>query len=80
MPLIVETRSDNLKIDTEELTKKVEALPNVKSVSNISSQSTARLLTSENNTGVNYSVVDIKRLHQQGLLEQFPYNKKNNFK
>ncbi|MGW9016688.1 ABC transporter permease [Priestia megaterium] len=76
MPIIVETRSDNLKIDTEELTKKVEELPNVKSVGNISSQSTARLLTSENNTGVNYSVIDIKRLQQQGLLEQFPYNKK----
>lgn len=76
MPIIVEARSDNLKIDTEELIKKVEELPNVKSVSNISSQSTARLLTSEKNTGINYSVVDIKRLQQQGLLEKFPYNKK----
>lgn len=38
MPIIVETRLDDSKIDVAELTRKAEQLPHVKSVSNMSNQ------------------------------------------
>ncbi|MFS0901486.1 hypothetical protein AB3N02_00240 [Priestia aryabhattai] len=71
MPIILETRSDNTKVDTKELTEKVERLPDVKSVSNISYRSTARILTPKSNLGIDYAVVDIKKLQKQGLIEKF---------
>ncbi|MGE6830840.1 ABC transporter permease [Priestia megaterium] len=78
MPIIVETRLDDSKIDVEELTRKAEQLPNVKSVSNMSNQGLGEILNSKKVADIRYNVVDLKRLQKQGLLEHFSYVKGSN--
>ncbi|MES9744826.1 FtsX-like permease family protein [Priestia megaterium] len=78
MPIIVETRLDDSKIDVEELTRKAEQLPNVKSVSNMSNQGLGEILNSKKVADIRYNVVDLKRLQKQGLLEDFSYVKGSN--
>ncbi|MEH7606116.1 FtsX-like permease family protein, partial [Priestia megaterium] len=78
MPIIVETRLDDSKIDVEELTRKAEQLPNVKSVSNMSNQGLGEILNPKKVADIRYNVVDLKRLQKQGLLEDFSYVKGSN--
>lgn len=78
IPIIVETRLDDSKIDVEELTRKAEQLPNVKSVSNMSNQGLGEILKSKKVADIRYNVVDLKRLQKQGLLEHFSYVKGSN--
>lgn len=72
-PILVESRLDNTKINTKELTEEVEQLPDVKNVSNISGQGIGEILTSKNITDIQYNVVDFKKMQEQGILEDFPY-------
>ncbi|MDM8152160.1 FtsX-like permease family protein [Priestia megaterium] len=78
MPIIVETRLDDSKIDVKELTRKAEQLPNVKSVSNMSNQGLGEILNSKKVADIRYNVVELKRLQKQGLLEHFSYVKGSN--
>ncbi|MED4285184.1 ABC transporter permease [Priestia megaterium] len=72
-PILVESRLDHTKINTKELTEEVEQLPDVKNVSNISSQGIGEILTSKNITDIQYNLVDFKKMQEQGLLEDSPY-------
>lgn len=67
-PILIETRIDNTKINSMELTKTVEELPGVKSVSNFSTLGLAELQTEGKKVNMNYAVVDLKRLQAQGLM------------
>ncbi|MED4117085.1 FtsX-like permease family protein [Priestia megaterium] len=69
-PIIVETRLSNTKINARELTKVVEKLPDVKSVSNFSTLGLAYLQEKEKNIDIAYAVVDLERLQTQGLMSQ----------
>ncbi|MGX4607826.1 FtsX-like permease family protein [Priestia sp. JNUCC 25] len=69
-PIVVETRLSNTKIDSRELTKVVEKLPDVKSVSNFSTQGLAKLQIQDKSINMDYAVVDLKRLQAQGLMPQ----------
>ncbi|MDR7246244.1 putative ABC transport system permease protein [Priestia megaterium] len=69
-PIVVETRLSNTKINSRELTKVVEKLPDVKSVSNFSTQGRAELQVKNKHIDMDYAVVDLKRLQAQGLMSQ----------
>ncbi|PFP33165.1 ABC transporter permease [Priestia megaterium] len=69
-PIVVETRLSNTKIDSRELTKAVEKLPNVESVSNFSTLGLAYLQEEDKNINIDYAVVDLERLQTQGLMSQ----------
>ncbi|WP_456364883.1 ABC transporter permease (plasmid) [Priestia aryabhattai] len=69
-PIVVETRLSNTKINARELTEVVEKLPDVKSVSNFSTQGRAELQVKGKHIGMDYAVVDLKRLQAQGLMSQ----------
>lgn len=69
-PIVVNTRLSNTKIDSRELTKVVEKLPDVKSVSNFSTQGSAELQLKGKHIDMDYAVVDLKRLQAQGLMSQ----------
>lgn len=69
-PIVVETRLSNTKINARELTKVVEKLPDVKSVSNFSTQGQAELQVKDKHVDMDYAVVDLKRLQAQGLMSQ----------
>ncbi|UKJ83523.1 FtsX-like permease family protein (plasmid) [Priestia megaterium] len=69
-PIVVNTRLSNTKIDSRELTKVVEKLPDVKSVSNFSTQGSAELQVKGKHIDMDYAVVDLKRLKAQGLMSQ----------
>ncbi|MCM3151267.1 FtsX-like permease family protein [Priestia megaterium] len=69
-PIVVETRLSNTKIDSRELTKAVEKLPDVESVSNFSTLGLAYLQEEDKNINIDYAVVDLERLQTQGLMSQ----------
>ncbi|WJX02647.1 FtsX-like permease family protein [Priestia aryabhattai] len=69
-PIVVKTRLSNTKIDSRELTKVVEKLPDVKSVSNFSTQGLAELQVKHKHIDMDYAVVDLQRLQAQGLMSQ----------
>jgi putative ABC transport system permease protein len=69
-PIVVETRLSNTKINSRKLTKVVEKLPDVKSVSNFSTQGLAELQVKGKNIDMDYAVVDLERLQAQGLMSQ----------
>jgi putative ABC transport system permease protein len=69
-PIVVETRLSNTKINSRELTEVVEKLPDVKSVSNFSTQGRAELQVKGKHIDMDYAVVDLKRLQAQGLMSQ----------
>lgn len=69
-PIVVNTRLSNTKIDSRELTNVVEKLPNVKSVSNFSTQGLAELQVKGKHIDMDYAVVDLQRLQAQGLMSQ----------
>lgn len=69
-PIVVETRLSNTKINARELTKAVEKLPDVESVSNFSTLGLAYLQEEDKNINIDYAVVDLERLQTQGLMSQ----------
>ncbi|MEH7141488.1 ABC transporter permease [Priestia megaterium] len=69
-PIVVNTRLSNTKIDSRELTNVVEKLPDVKSVSNFSTQGLAELQVKGKHIDMDYAVVDLQRLQAQGLMSQ----------
>ncbi|WP_421085605.1 FtsX-like permease family protein (plasmid) [Priestia sp. MF3] len=69
-PIVVETRLSNTKINSRELTKAVEKLPDVESVSNFSTLGLAYLQEEDKNINIDYAVVDLERLQTQGLMSQ----------
>ncbi|MED4212824.1 FtsX-like permease family protein [Priestia megaterium] len=69
-PIVVETRLSNTKIDSRELTRAVEKLPDVESVSNFSTLGLAYLQEEDKNINIDYAVVDLERLQTQGLMSQ----------
>lgn len=69
-PIVVETRLSNTKINARELTKAVEKLPDVESVSNFSTLGLAYLQEEDKNINIDYAVVDLERLQKQGLMSQ----------
>ncbi|MCG0050161.1 FtsX-like permease family protein [Priestia aryabhattai] len=69
-PIVVNTRLSNTKIDSRELTNVVEKLPDVKSVSNFSTQGSAELQVKGKHIDMDYAVVDLQRLQAQGLMSQ----------
>ncbi|MDD1515920.1 FtsX-like permease family protein [Priestia megaterium] len=69
-PIVVNTRLSNTKIDSRELTNVVEKLPDVKSVSNFSTQGSAELQVRGKHIDMDYAVVDLQRLQAQGLMSQ----------
>ncbi|MGX9161831.1 FtsX-like permease family protein [Priestia megaterium] len=69
-PIVVNTRLFNTKIDSRELTNVVEKLPDVKSVSNFSTQGSAELQVKGKHIDMDYAVVDLQRLQAQGLMSQ----------
>ncbi|MDN4865818.1 FtsX-like permease family protein [Priestia megaterium] len=69
-PIVVKTRLSNTKINSREFTKVVEKLPDVKSVSNFSTQGSAELQVAGKNIDMDYAVVDLERLQAQGLMSQ----------
>ncbi|MED4219500.1 FtsX-like permease family protein [Priestia megaterium] len=69
-PIVVETRLSNTKINAIELTKAVEKLPDVESVSNFSTLGLAYLQEEDKNINIDYAVVDLERLQKQGLMSQ----------
>ncbi|MEG8980433.1 FtsX-like permease family protein [Priestia megaterium] len=69
-PIVVNTRLSNTKIDSRELTNVVEKLPDVKSVSNFSTQGLAELQAKGKHIDMDYAVVDLQRLQAQGLMSQ----------
>ncbi|MFU1996841.1 FtsX-like permease family protein [Priestia megaterium] len=77
-PIVVETRLSNTKIDSRELTKVVEKLPDVKSVSNFSTQGLAELQVKGKHIDMDYAVVDLQRLQAQGLMSQLKKNPADN--
>ncbi|WP_393960246.1 FtsX-like permease family protein [Priestia megaterium] len=78
-PIVVETRlGANTKINSTEFTKVVEKLPDVKSVSNFSTQGSAELQVGDKNIDMDYAVVDLERLQAQGLMSQLKSKPANN--
>ncbi|WP_280161133.1 ABC transporter permease (plasmid) [Priestia megaterium] len=76
-PVVVDTRlNSNTKIDPTELTKEVEKLPDVKSVSNFSTLGLGELKGQKKFIDFNYALVDVQRLQKQGLAPHFK-NKNN---
>ncbi|MBW0933583.1 FtsX-like permease family protein [Priestia megaterium] len=69
-PIVVETRLSNTKINARELTKAVEKLPDVESISNFSTLGLAYLQEEDKNINIDYAVVDLERLQTQGLMSQ----------
>lgn len=69
-PIVVETRLSNTKINSRELTKAVEKLPDVESISNFSTLGLAYLQEEDKNINIDYAVVDLERLQTQGLMSQ----------
>ncbi|WP_394555542.1 FtsX-like permease family protein [Priestia aryabhattai] len=69
-PILVETRLNNTKINPVEFTKVVEELPDVKSVSNFSTLGLAYLQEEGKDIDIDYAVVDLKRLQNQGLISE----------
>ncbi|NGY80909.1 FtsX-like permease family protein [Bacillus megaterium] len=76
-PIVVDTRlAYNTKLDPKEITKTVEKLPGVKSVSNFSTLGLGELKGEKKFIDFNYAVVDLQRLQKQGLIPHL--NDKNN--
>jgi len=69
-PIVVNTRLSNTKINARELTKAVEKLPDVESISNFSTLGLAYLQEEDKNINIDYAVVDLERLQTQGLMSQ----------
>ncbi|MFP7486393.1 FtsX-like permease family protein [Priestia filamentosa] len=77
-PVIVETRLDDTNINTEELTKKIEQLPDVKNASNLSTLGIGKVLDSKNSTDFQYALVDFEKFQRQDLVERFSYMEGSN--
>lgn len=78
-PIVLDTRLNyNTKIDPTELTKEVEKLPDVKSVSSLSTLGLGELQGQKKFIDFNYALVDIQRLQKQGLIHHFKIENNDN--